>query len=146
MASVPNTNTFTLQDVANAIGQSNLVSCFVVAVDGYFDPAYKGSKNNLLNFRNYTTPYISCSPTSCRFHNNKTPYDNPTTTVSFAKGTYTYAWSVGSHFTYSKSGDNFTITCNANNTTGTPWSDTLTFTLTGGLTATFNVVQFAPPA
>lgn len=52
---VPNTDTFTLQDVKNELSSSNndLVSFFAEAVDANFDPLYKGSKNSLLNFRNY---------------------------------------------------------------------------------------------
>ena len=53
MGSVPNTTTFTLQDVLNVTGGSDLVAAFANSTDSYFDPAYKGSKNNLLNFRNY---------------------------------------------------------------------------------------------
>ena len=41
---VPNTTTFTLQD---------LVDCFADATSSSFDSNYSGSKNNLLNFRNY---------------------------------------------------------------------------------------------
>ena len=62
--SVPNTNTFSLQDVVNVVGGNNLISAFANSVDGCFDSAYKGSKNSLLNFRNYnalTTPIISIS-------------------------------------------------------------------------------------
>jgi hypothetical protein len=145
--SVPNNTVFSLQDVIAVLGcAGNLTACFTYAVDSYFDAAYKGSKTNLLNFRNYTQPYISVSNNSCRFHYNQPPYDANVVTVSYAKGTYTYAWSTGSHFSYSKSGDAFTVTCNGNNTSGAPWSDTLTFTLSvGGLTATFSVVQFVSP-
>jgi hypothetical protein len=52
---VPNTTTFTLQDVENAIPgtQGNLQQCFTDAIPGYFDATYSGSKNSLLNFRNY---------------------------------------------------------------------------------------------
>lgn len=55
---VPNTNTFSLQDVCTEIYGSfsagmNLIQCFTDAT-GTFDPAYVGSKNSLLNFRNYT--------------------------------------------------------------------------------------------
>jgi hypothetical protein len=146
MGSIPNTTNFSLQDVKNVVHQNDLASCLIYAVDAYFDPAYKGSKNNLLNFRNYQEPYISCSPTSCRYHNNKVPYDSPSTTVSYAQGTYTYSWTTGSHFTYSKSGNTFTITCNGNNSSGVAWSDTLTFRLGSTLTATFSVVQFTSPA
>lgn len=57
MGQVPNTNTFSLQDVCTAIYGSyssgmNLVQCFTDAT-GTFDPTYVGSKNSLLNFRNY---------------------------------------------------------------------------------------------
>jgi len=52
---VPNTTTFSLQDVVNEVGPdySTLSSCFADAYTEYFDPTYSGSKNNLLNFRNY---------------------------------------------------------------------------------------------
>ena len=60
MANVPNTTTFSLLDVYNAVYshntsvQGNLSSCFTYSVDSYFDVNYKGSKNSLYNFRNYT--------------------------------------------------------------------------------------------
>jgi len=55
--SVPNTTTFTFQDVTTEVYSDinvgrNLVSAFVDAT-GTFDPSYVGSKNQLLNFRNY---------------------------------------------------------------------------------------------
>lgn len=52
---VPNTTTFSLQDVVNVVEPDvyTLQSCFNDAVSAYFDPAYSGSKNSLLNFRNY---------------------------------------------------------------------------------------------
>lgn len=55
---VPDTNTFSLQDVYNAVSDhaspsANLSSCFTNATSGYFDPVYEGSKNRLSNFRNY---------------------------------------------------------------------------------------------
>ena len=54
---VPNTNTFSLWDVCNEIYSNhsagmNLVQCFADST-GTFDSAYVGSKNSLLNFRNY---------------------------------------------------------------------------------------------
>lgn len=52
--SVPNTTTFSLQDVVNVTGGTSLSAAFTNSVDAYFDVAYKGSKDNLLNFRNYT--------------------------------------------------------------------------------------------
>ncbi len=52
---VPNTNTFSLQDVrANIIeAPNNLISCFNGAIASEFDPAYEGNKDRLSNFRNY---------------------------------------------------------------------------------------------
>jgi len=50
---VPNTNTFKLSDVTAVVGGNNLVTAFTNSVDAYFDPTYKGSKNQLYNFRNY---------------------------------------------------------------------------------------------
>jgi len=52
---VPNTTTFTLQDVVDEINPTtdDLVDCFADATSSSFDSNYSGSKNNLLNFRNY---------------------------------------------------------------------------------------------
>ncbi len=52
---VPNTNTFSLSDVITEIGgvTDSLADCFSNANSAGFDPAYSGSKNSLLNFRNY---------------------------------------------------------------------------------------------
>lgn len=55
---VPDTETFSLQDVYNAVSDhaspsANLSSCFANAESGYFDPVYEGSKDRLTNFRNY---------------------------------------------------------------------------------------------
>ena len=55
-AQVPNTTTFSLQDVKDELNSSSndLVSFFAEANANGFDPAYEGSKNSLLNFRNYS--------------------------------------------------------------------------------------------
>lgn len=55
---VPNTNTFSLQDVIDELPKSpnNLITCFSDAVESFFDPTYKGSKDRLSNFRNYYDP------------------------------------------------------------------------------------------
>ena len=53
---VPDTTTFTLQDVADefSLGTNDgLIDCFEEATSADFDPAYSGDKDNLLNFRNY---------------------------------------------------------------------------------------------
>jgi len=56
--SVPNTTTFTLQDVVDVVRPQtdDLVDCFSDAISGDFNPAYSGSKDNLLNFRDYKPP------------------------------------------------------------------------------------------
>lgn len=61
---VPDTTTFSLNDVRLELGlgsTTSLQSCFLAANPAFFDPTYEGSKNSLLNFRNYgasspTTP------------------------------------------------------------------------------------------
>lgn len=53
---VPDTNTFSLEDVRLEIGlaaTASLSSCFLNANAGGFDPLYEGSKDRLSNFRNY---------------------------------------------------------------------------------------------
>tara|TARA_R110000803_G_scaffold196905_1_gene260348 strand:+ start:80 stop:628 length:549 start_codon:yes stop_codon:yes gene_type:complete len=52
---VPNTTTFSLQDVIDIVSPTtnDLVDSFADAVANKFDPSYSGSKNQLLNFRNY---------------------------------------------------------------------------------------------
>jgi len=59
-AQVPDTNTFSFTDVKDEIEDNggattnSLVDAFTNANASGFDPAYEGSKNSLLNFRNYT--------------------------------------------------------------------------------------------
>ena len=52
---VPNTTTFTLQNVVDVVNPTSddLEDCFADAVASKFDSNYEGSKNQLLNFRNY---------------------------------------------------------------------------------------------
>ena len=50
---VPNTTTFTMDDVFDEVGYLDLVTCFSNSVDSYFNPLYKGSKDRLSNFRDY---------------------------------------------------------------------------------------------
>lgn len=54
--SVPDNNTFTMNDVRTELGltyPTSLSACFTASVDSSFDPLYKGSKDRLSNFRNY---------------------------------------------------------------------------------------------
>ena len=52
---VPNTATFTLQNVLDVVTPTtdDLVSCFTDATAAKFDSTYSGDKDELLNFRNY---------------------------------------------------------------------------------------------
>jgi hypothetical protein len=83
---VPNTTTFELQDVVDTVNPTtdDLVDCFSDAVSSKFDSAYSGSKNQLLNFRNYgasgVTSYSSSTSgkpsQACNFTLNQTYYHN----------------------------------------------------------------------
>ena len=143
MGQVPDTSTFSLLDVVNVVGGSSLLEAIILSNDSYFDPAYKGSKNSLYCFRNYIQPSISLSFTYVLFNYDKTITDgSDNIEVLYAGGTYTYSWATGAHFSYTKAGNVFTITCNENNTSGDTWSDTLRFYLSAeGLSATFDVYQ-----
>ena len=111
---VPDTTTFTLQDVVTEVNPTtdDLVDCFADAVSLNFDPAYEGSKNQLLNFRNYgpsvnTTFYLTSSApkgtlacdltaNNVAYHNGANPlagvgntvYTNLSGTITYAAGTY----------------------------------------------------------
>ncbi len=54
---VPDTTTFTLQNVADEFGlgsNDGLIDCFDEATSSDFDPSYgPGDSSNLLQFRNY---------------------------------------------------------------------------------------------
>ena len=58
---VPNTTTFTMDDVFDEVGYLDLVTCFSNSVDSYFNPLYKGSKDRLSNFRDYKVTVILTS-------------------------------------------------------------------------------------
>jgi hypothetical protein len=78
--SVPNTNTFTLQDVCNEIYGSysgwSLSDCFADSNANGFDASYEGSHDRLSNFRNYThvTRSFSIWPPSSTIYDQ---YGNP---------------------------------------------------------------------
>ena len=82
---VPNTTTFTLQDVVDVVNPTtdDLVDSFDDAVTSKFDSNYSGSKNNLLNFRNYDssgpTPFlgsVTSNTNLCSLTMNITYYHN----------------------------------------------------------------------
>ncbi len=76
---VPNTSTFSLQDVVNEVNPTtdDLVDSFADAVASKFDSTYSGSKNQLLNFRNYGA--VSLTQFSI---DNSASYGNVTTACS----------------------------------------------------------------
>ena len=57
---IPDTNTFNLQNVVNEVApiSSDLSASFLAAIPAYFDSNYSGSKNSLLNFRNYKPTFV----------------------------------------------------------------------------------------
>jgi len=71
--SVPNTETFSLQDVYNAVHahtsgtQTNLQSCFDNAINSYFNPTYNQDSyapaNSMLRFRDYKPTGVCVAPT-----------------------------------------------------------------------------------
>jgi len=68
MGQVPNTNTFSLWDVVDAMSlmsNSSLQDCFDEANPDGFDSLYEGDHDRLSNFRNYDhdVPFISIDPT-----------------------------------------------------------------------------------
>ena len=91
---VPDTNAFTLQDVVTEVNPTtdDLVDCFADAVAGKFDPNYSGSKNSLLNFRNYgavtlTTFHLTVNTPKSTFAcygtaNNVAYHDGPANTIA----------------------------------------------------------------
>lgn len=59
---VPNTTDFTMEDVRIELGlpsNTNLVACFAAADPDGFNPFYAGSKDSLLNFRDYKEPTVT---------------------------------------------------------------------------------------
>jgi hypothetical protein len=82
---VPDTTTFTLQDVADEFGlgsNDGLTDCFDEATSSDFDVLYEGNKDELLNFRNYgstaTLSSFACSgvlsSNACKLTINQTRF------------------------------------------------------------------------
>lgn len=82
--SVPNTETFSLQDIYNAVHahtsgtQTNLQSCFDNAISGYFDHNYNTNSyapaNSMLRFRNYKPTGCSTPAVTTASISNIKPY------------------------------------------------------------------------
>jgi len=103
---VPNTTTFTLQNVVDVIdNDDNLVGCFNDAVASKFDSDYEGSKNQLLNFRNYdgvtliaVTMSSGTSKDVCNETPNITRYTDGTNFDGPVVGDVVYTNSTGTSF------------------------------------------------
>jgi len=103
---VPDTTTFTLQDVVTEVNPTtdDLVDCFADAVASKFDSNYSGSKNSLLNFRNYgavtlTTFHLTVntpkSTFACYGTANNVAYHNGGANTIAAVGDTVYSNSAG---------------------------------------------------
>ncbi len=103
---VPDTNTFTLQNVVTEVNPTtdDLVDCFADAVASKFDSNYSGSKNSLLNFRNYgavtlTTFHLTVntpkSSFACYGTANNVAYHNGGSNTIAAVGDTVYSDSAG---------------------------------------------------
>ena len=103
---VPNTTTFTLQNVVDIVTPTtnDLVDCFSDATAAKFDSTYSGDKDKLLNFRNYDGGLPSFlgsveGKDPCSLTMNVTYYHNGSgtnpavgdTVYTNASGTTTYA-------------------------------------------------------
>jgi len=81
MAKVPDTTTFSLQNVVDVVNPTtdDLSDCFSDGNSSYYDATYSGSKNSLYNFRNYgldgTTTTTTVSPCSYTLYNFYYKYD-----------------------------------------------------------------------
>ena len=103
---VPNTTTFTLQNVVDVVdNDDNLVGVFNDAVASKFDSAYSGAKNNLLNFRNYdgvslisVTMSSGASKDVCNETPNITRYTDGTDSSGPVVGDVVYTNSTGTSF------------------------------------------------
>ena len=104
---VPNTTTFTLQNVVDVVNPTtdDLVDSFADAVSSKFDSNYEGSKNQLLNFRNYdgvtliaVTMSSGTSKDVCNETPNITRYTDGTNFDGPVVGDVVYTNSTGTSF------------------------------------------------
>ena len=105
---VPDTTTFTLQDVADEFGlgsNDGLTDCFDEATSSDFDVLYEGNKDELLNFRNYggvtliaVTMSSGTSKDVCNETPNITRYTDGTDSSGPVVGDVVYTNSTGTSF------------------------------------------------
>lgn len=130
---VPNTTTFNLINVIDAItgSQDDLVECFAESTPTAFNPAYSGSKNSLLNFRDYneTVYVLSISPS---FHYATGEASSFTIAISTALSWSSSDSAIWISRSPSTGTGNGTMTVSlSENATGGPRSGTVTITVTG---------------
>lgn len=86
---VPNTNTFSLEDVRVELGlgaTTSLSACFSSADPSGFDAAYSGSKDRLSNFRNYKVSGLELIYSNSTFTANTVPPYGGQTTMNVVSG------------------------------------------------------------
>lgn len=143
---VPNNTTFSLQDVCDSVAgaQDDLAECFAEANASNFNGSYSGSKNSLLNFRDYdesSAETLSISPTNY----TETSGNGGSFTLTITSNT---AWTISDNATWvtigSPSGSgNASRTVSIGTNLGSFRSATITVT-TGDVTRTCSVAQ--PPS
>lgn len=110
---VPNTTTFSLNDVKTAVGNfSDLADLFKQADSAQFDPLYSGNKDNLLNFRNYGNQPVWRSFNAygpSRTENSKLCGSKPNVTLYY-KGTNSSCIQIGDLVCNNSSGSNCRLT------------------------------------
>mgnify|MGYP000061649344 FL=1 len=109
---VPDTTTFTLQNVVDEIdNDDNLVGCFNDANANYFDSSYEGSQNQLLNFRNYGSQNALTQFTGSSGQNDiKFICNQSTTTNYWHNGSATYPQANDNVYTDSNGATSFGFT------------------------------------
>lgn len=135
---VPDTTTFNMQDVANAVDPSKTSFTDLITVannqsPSKWDPAYSGAKNALLNFRNYDGLWVGrLVPISSVSPGNSSSWSNQVITLSSEYHGHdvrvVWKYTGGSSFTGDlQIGGNVTLggtTFDLDTYTGTAWQTT----------------------
>jgi hypothetical protein len=141
---VPDTSTFDLQTVVNVVNPTtdDLIDSFADAVASKFDSTYSGSKNELLNFRNYDSTVVNTLIVSWDRTGaiNSHPFAH-ITNQSVDDQDVTFTWKYVSYST----GDNLPPTVRLGSSTGTNVSTGYTTSsITENLSADERNGQFYP--
>ena len=150
MAAVPNTETFTLQDVCDAIfvtvfpptHPNDLQECFDEATSRSFDTNYNTDNyapaNSMLRFRNYggssSFNALYSTPNSWTFASDDSGVSKVFNITINPDATFTVATSGDDDeftVTSSQAANTVTVTCDGNNTTTLPYDMTITLSASG---------------